>query len=348
MGITRRTLGAGVLAAPFIRPAWAQERSITFAGYSGIFQENYQAAVIDPFMRKFPNIKVNYFPGASSAATLGMLRAQKAAPQLDVALLDVSVAKAGTDEGLFEPLDKAAIPALGQLVPTAFQPGVAGAALTFDNLVLLYSPVAIKPAPTSWKILWDKAQARQVAINGVPDIVGVSLVLIANRMAGGDYRTSVEKGIASVAEMAPNVLSWDPKPDAYSFIQNDQARLGVGWNARGQLYSQQSNGKLGAVLPDEGSLFQINMIEAVKGSKQPEAVRTFLDYILGEEAQTAFTNRMFYAPTNGGAKPSAEALARTASSPERMAKMLDVDWMAVAKIRERITELWRRQVLTRG
>ena len=349
MAITRRHFAAvtGLLAAPWVRPAYAQERTITFAAYSGIFEENYRAAVIEPFMKAHPGIKVNYYSAASSAATLGMLRAQKAAPQVDVAVLDVTVAKAGTDEGLFETIDAAQVPALAQLSPRALQEGVAGAALTFDNLVLLYGPERVKPAPTSWKVLWDKQYAGRVAFAGAPDIVGVGTVLIANRMAGGDYLKSFDKGIESVADMAPNVLSWDPKPDIYSFIINGQAALGVGWNARGQVYAARSEGKLAVALPDEGSLFQINMVEAIKGGKQPEAVHTFLNYILGTEAQAAFTDRMFYAPTNAQAKPGAEALARTAASPARMAQMLDVDWMEVAKIRNAIGEQWRRQVLTR-
>lgn len=333
--------------APFVRSASAQERAVTFAGYSGIYQENYQAAVIDPFIKK-TGIKVTYFALSSSAQVLGTLRAQKAAPQVDVAMMDVTLAKAGTDEGLFDLIDAASVPSVAQLMPRALQPGVMGAALTFDNLVLLYAPETVKPGPASWKVLWDKQYAGQIAIPGVPDIVGIGLVLLADKMFGGtDYRQGVEKGIAAMADMAPGVLTWDPRPDPYSFITNGQATLGVGWNARGQLYSMQSAGKLAAVLPDEGSLFQINMIEAVHGAKQPEAAWAFIDYALGVEAQTAFTERMFYAPTNAAAKPSAAAISRTAASPERMARMLDVDWMAVAKMRDGIGEQWRRQVLTR-
>ena len=352
MAITRRVLGTGALgvalAAPWVRRAGAAERSITFAGYSGIYQENYQAAVIDPFMKAHPDIKVGYFGMSTSAAILGTLRAQKAAPQIDVAMMDVTIAKAGTDDGLFDAIDTASVPAIAQLAPHALWPGVMGAALTFDNLVLLYAPETIKPAPTSWKALWDPKWSGQIAIPGVPDIVGIGLVLLANRLyGGGDYRQSTEKGIAAVSDMAPGVLSWDPRPDPYSFITNGQAAMGVGWNARGQLYSQQSGGKLAAVLPDEGSLFQVNMIEAVHGGRESEASRIFIDYALGTVAQTAFTERMFYAPTNAHATPSAEAIAHTAASPERMAKMLDVDWMEVAKLRDGITEQWRRRVLTR-
>ena len=171
--------------------------------------------------------------------------------------------------------------------------------------------------------------------------------MMANKTFGGpDYR-NLEKGFEAVANLAPSVLSWDPKPDAYSFITNGTAALGVGWNARGQLYSAQSGGRMATVLPDEGSLFQINVLGLVKGSKQPDAARAFMNHALGAEAQAAFTERMFYAPTNMKAKVSEAALAKTAASPERMAKMLDVDWLEVAKFRESVTEQWRRRVLTR-
>jgi putative spermidine/putrescine transport system substrate-binding protein len=348
---TRRGLLAGgigtALAAPFVRPARAVEGSVTFAGYAGIFQENYQAAVIEPFMRANPGIKVVYYSMGNSAQVLGNLRAQKAAPQVDVAMMDVSVAKAGSDEGLFEKLDRTAMPVLNELSPRAFTPGVDGAAVTFDNLVLLYSPERVKPAPTSWKVLWDPQYKDQIAINGVPDIVGVSFLLMANKIFGGDdYRKSTEKGIAAVAKMAPGVLSWDPKPDPYAFIINGTSSLGVGWNARGQLYSAQSGGKLAAVLPEEGSLFQINTMSVVRGAQQPEAARIFMSYALGAEAQKSFTERMFYAPVNLKAQIGEAAMAKTAATPERQAKMLDIDWLEVAKIRDGITEQWRRRVLT--
>jgi putative spermidine/putrescine transport system substrate-binding protein len=55
---------------------------------------------------------------------------------------------------------------------------------------------------------------------------------------------------------------------------------------------------------------------------------------------------MFYAPTNLKAKVSEAALAKTAASPARMAQMLPVDWLEVAKFRESVTQQWRRRVLT--
>ena len=349
--ITRRRLAhvaaTGALSAPFIRPSSAQPRTITVALYSGIFQENYQAAVIEPFMLANPGIRVTAYPMPNSAQTLGSLRAQKAAPQVDVAVMDVGVARAGTDEGLLAPLTADALPVLKDLGERALTPGVNGVALTYDSLALLYAPGAVTP-PTSWKVLWDPAYKGKIAILGAPDLVGIAFTLVADRLFGGtDYRASLEKGISAISDLAPSVLTWDPRPDPYSFIVGGSAVLGVGWNARGQLYAQQSAGKLAVSQPDEGSVFQVNAITLVSNGPQPDAARAFIAYALGAEAQKAFSERMFYAPTNPNAQVAPAALARTVASPERMQRMLPVDWLEVAKGRDRLNEQWRRRVLTR-
>jgi putative spermidine/putrescine transport system substrate-binding protein len=347
--LSRRHVTAGfgaALAAPLIGRAHAAAGAITVAAYSGIFEENYRAAVIEPFMRANPGISVTYYSMGSSAQTLGILRSQRAAPQVDVVLFDVSVAKGATDDGLLDSIDD--LPVLKELFPRAFTKGVAGAAGTFDNFVLLYAPDRVRPAPASWKVLWDKAYRDQIAVAAAPDIVGISFTLMANKaFGGGDYRQSVETGLAAIAEMAPLVLSWNPTPDAYSFIINGTAALGVGWNARGQLYSGLSQGRLAVAIPDEGSLFQINNMCLVKDAPNAAAARVFIEYALGAAAQKSFTERMFYAPVTAKAEIGAAALARTASSPERLARMLDIDWLEIARIRDGITEQWRRRILTR-
>ena len=122
-----------------------------------------------------------------------------------------------------------------------------------------------------------------------------------------------------------------------------QAALGVGWNARAQVNSDLSGGKLRAVLPSEGSVFQINTINLVKGAPQAEAAKKFINYALGTEAQKTFTETMFYAPTNAKAQIAASAIDRTAAS--RMDRMIPVDWLGIAKVRDQLTEQWRRNVI---
>ncbi|WP_426958664.1 extracellular solute-binding protein [Muricoccus radiodurans] len=349
MPISRRQLGlaGGLLAAPFVRPAIAQDRTFTLAAYSGVFEENYRAAVVEPFLRSHPGIRINYFGMPNSAQMLGTLRAQKAAPQIDAVLFDLTFAKAATDEGLFEPIPRDSMPVLAELdQERAFPAGVPSPAVTFDHLALTFSPERVQPRPDSWRVLWDPRYRGKVAFAGVPDLGGISIVLLANMMEGErDYMRSIDRGIASVAQMAPNVLNFDPKPDSYAFIVNGTSSLGYGWNARAQLYAKANPGQIEGIVPKEGSVAILNTINLVKGAAQSDAAKAFIAYALGAEAQGAFAERMYYGPVNTKVTLSPEAASRIASQEQRAA-WLPVNWLEVARIRDRINEQWRRRVLT--
>ena len=63
---TRRTIvqtGLAALAAPSLVRAQAPRGAITLMAYGGIFQDNYVKAVVEPFQRAFPDVKVNYVAG---------------------------------------------------------------------------------------------------------------------------------------------------------------------------------------------------------------------------------------------------------------------------------------------
>lgn len=339
---TRAVLLLG-LALGATWPALA-DSTITLMAYPVLFQERYTKAVIEPFQKANPDVKVNFFGQPTSAQMLGILRAQKAAPQVDVVIFDLAVSKAGTDEGLLTKLDEAEIPNIKDLFPTARRPELAGVAVTFDNLVLMYNTDLVKDVPDSWYALEDKRYAGRVAIPAMPDIIGLSLTVILDKAAGGtDYLQSLEKGIVALGKIAPGVQTWDPRPEVYAPVVSGQAALGVGWNARAQLNRDVSGGKLVGVLPKEGSVFQTNTINLVAGTPNAAAAKRFIDYALGAEAQKAFTEAMFYAPTNAKAQISAQAIDRTAV--KQLDRMIPLDWIALASRRDATLEQWRRRVI---
>lgn len=341
---TKLTMAIVLAAGLHASGAFAQQQTVTVMAYSGLFQERYTKAVIEPFMKANPGIKVEYFPLPNSAQMLGNLRAQKAAPQADVVIMDVSVSKAATDEKLLIKIDDKVSKNVADLYPNARIADVDGVAVTFDNLVMLYNSDVVKEAPKSWMDLAKPELKGKVAIPGMPDIQGLSLVLIMNKARGGtDYLKSVDQGIAALGEIAPNVQTWEPKPEVYPVIISGQAVAGAGWNARAQVNADASGGKLKAVLPQEGSVFQINTINYVANGPGKDAGAKFIDYALSPEAQKSFTESMFYAPTNAKAQISDAAIARTAV--KSMDKVIPVDWIALAKVREPIMEQWRRKVI---
>ena len=330
---------------PFIRRAQAQAvTTITLVAYPVLFQERYTKTVIEPFMAANPDVKVTYFAQPTSAQMLGTLRAQKSSPQSDVVILDLGVSKAGTDEGIFTKLDESEITNIKDLYPNARAPGLAGVVVTFDNLELIYNSDLVKRRPDSWLALADRAYAGKVVVPAMPDIIGLGLTVLLDKIAGGtDSMHNLDKGIAEMGKIAPNVQTWDPKPEVYAPIASGQAAIGIGWNARAQLNQDLSDGKLQAVLPKEGSLFQANTINLVAGSPNQAAAKRFINHALSPASQKAFTESMFYAPSNAKANISAAAIKRTAVGS--MDKMVPIDWVELAKIRDSVNEQWRRKVI---
>jgi putative spermidine/putrescine transport system substrate-binding protein len=338
----RRLLTASIgLPMPSIRPAAAARRSLTFAATGGLFQELYEPTIIDPFNRSHADIGVFYTPVPASTQILATLRQQRDHPELDVVLLDLATARVASDEGLLEPLTVSAMPVLAELAPAATFAGVAGRAVFTEPLVMLFDAARTRPPP-SWKSLWSGLNERTIAIPAPPDPVGIAFTIVAGRLfGGGSEQRAATSGITAIVELSRGVLSWNPNPDVYHFVGDGVAKLGVGWNMPAQVVSDQLNGRLGVAFAEEGTISRVTTVNLVKGSRQPDAARLFIAWLLGIEAQKTMVERMFLGPVNARALYNEAALSRTANTRERTARAMPVDWVAIDAIREGIIRRWR-------
>ncbi len=315
--------------------------------YSGIFQDNYTDVVIKPFNARGTE-RLDYVPGDSSAAMLGQLRTQKNDPQLDVIIMDVTTAALACAEGLVEPLDAKLLPVIGELDDQARSSGGAcGPAVTYDHLVTVYDSKAVVPAPTSLKVMWDLKWKGRVGLSAPPNIQGLALTAIMAHADSGNWK-SADGAFKALRELAPAVQTFDPQPDGYTLVLNNTLSFASGWNARAQLNRDRSGGRLGIMLPTEGTVFQINTINLVKGAPHRDAGLAFIAYALSAPAQKAFTERMFYGPTNATAVIAPEAAQRTAAAPENKARVIPMDWNEMIKLRESWNQRWRREVISAG
>ncbi|WP_067138891.1 ABC transporter substrate-binding protein [Microtetraspora malaysiensis] len=313
---------------------------------TGGFKEKYIKAVVQPFEAANPKIKVEYDPVVSSAEMLGRLRTQKSNPTVDLAIMDLSVAESANKEGIFTPLDPAAVPNMKDLSEHAKVRDGYGPGVTFDNLALVYNTKAVTTAPTSWNDLWDPAYKGKISISAPPQLDGIGLTIILSKDLGGDYQTSIDPAIKRLRELAPSVQTWNPQPDTYTLVKSGKVHLALAWNARSQLQHDESDGALNVVLPKEGSIMQVNTINLVKGGKRASAAQTFIDYALSPDAQARFAAEMFYAPTNTLAKVDDEVAQRTVMTPEKLKTMIAVDWSWLAEQRAQWTEIWRKDVIS--
>ena len=348
--VSRASLVAAVALFAGLSPARAQDADvsgpITLMSYAGIFQDIYTREVIEPFKAKYPGVEVNYYTTGGSANMLGAVRAQRSDPQVDVVIFDASTSLIGNAEELLSKLSVDEIPNLADLLPEATIEEGYGPAVTLDNLVLVYDTAVVTPKPTSLAVMWDEAYAGKIGIAAVPNIQGIALTCMTAKMEGEDCRETVDAAVDKLAELAPAVQTFDPKPDGYTMVLNGTLAIATGWNARAQYYAQESGGKLGVLLPEEGSVLQKNTINLVAGSKNPAAAKAFINYALSPEAQKAFTEAMYYAPVNAKADISDDAKDRTVAA--KLSEMLPLDWGWVATVRDRWNQMWRRQVISAG
>jgi len=344
----RLLLGAGLASAASLRRARAAPApsgEIVLMAYSGTFQDNYTKAVVEPFMAANPNVKVIYSPGGNSAQMLGLLRAQRAHPQIDVDIMDFSVSRVGNKEGLFHKFTAAEVPNFANVYDQAKMPGDWGPGITFDNLVMIYNPQNVKPAPTGIADLLNPAHKGRIAFSPAPNVIGIALQLVVAHYLGKDYKASPDPEIEVLKRIAPNVQTWNAMPDNYTMVINGDIDIGIGWNARAQDYKNRAPGKIESIAMADGSILDMDTINLVEGTRNPDAALAFINYALSPEAQERFAKLMYYGATNRNAKLPEDIEARTSSYSPTLAKMLAVDWDYVATVQDQWSNLWRREVV---
>jgi len=335
------TAGFAALALP------AAADPVRLMSYSDIFKDNYTETVITPF-NATSDAKVEYIGSTSSAVMLGQLRTQKNDPQIDVIMMDTTTAAIACAEGLVEPVNAQMMPVLNELDPQATSTGGAcGPGVTFDHFVIVYDTTVVSPAPKSLKELWDPKWKGRIGIGSPPNIQGLAMTAILAHADSGNW-TKADGAFAQLKALAPSVQTFDPQPDSNNVVLNGSVTFSTGWNARGQLFHDRSNGKLGVMLPSEGTVFQINTINVVKNSKNHDAAMKFMAYALSAPAQKAFTERMFYGATNLKADISPAAASRTAMAPEYKSRVIPLDWSEMIKLRDNWNNRWKREVISAG
>ncbi len=317
---------------------------LNLVAYASVWQEQFQKAVIDPFVKLHPGVTVHYLAKRSSAEMLSALQAEGATPTTDVAIMDQSVANAANAARIFQPFTTKDVPNLAHVQKQFLTPGNYGPVDMADAVALLYDKSVFSKAPTSWNTYWDKKYSGRVAMVDPPSALGIDLTAIVSTMQGEDYHTSIDKAIARLKDLAPSVQSWLPNPDEYQTIITGQTVLSIGQNGRGQYYADQSGGKLGLVIPKEGTAYQLNTVNLRKDAPHEKVAKAFIDYSLSPAAQRAFAAALFYAPSIDNADLPAEVQKRVVRT-DGSVKVVDLDPTFVASIRDQWTDRWKREVI---
>jgi ABC-type Fe3+ transport system substrate-binding protein len=333
---------------PAIVPAARAARTITFAGMGEWFQAGFAANLLPLFRKTRPDLDVFYYPVATFAQTVALLRAGRTAPPFDLVMLDpVSAARAAL-EGLLETMAPASMPVLKDLYPDALTTDEHCPVMAWDTFALGFNPGMVPAAPRNWRDLWNGIYAR-IAVQTPPDPAGLALTQAASSVFGGTGDlNALNIGLTALTQLAPRITLWDPRPDIYTAITFGDAAIGPGWLGAGQAQARQYPGRFAMAIPDDGSPVRPFLLGAIKGAAQTEAGKVLAAWLLGQDAQRVMAETMFLAPVNQAASIPAPILARAGAAPAVVGRRMPTDWVKMMLIRDQLAAEWRRRKLFSG
>ena len=249
----------------------------------GIYEELARRLVIEPFERE-SGASVEVVP-ASAAQIVTRLMAERAAPSVDVVVIDQLVMGKAIDEGLFETIDAANIPSLRDLAPERHRPARLRTDRPQHNLVLGYNTklLAVDP-PRSWADLWHP-RFKGTVVPGAIELTPGLLFLLAGQRAQRRLlqRTSIPASPRST-RLAPNVRKYfHTVGEVRPLVSRENVVVAISSNMLQVEIAQGS--PVAMVFPSEGCLASPAVAQIVRGTRVKALAERFIDHYLRPAAQ---------------------------------------------------------------
>jgi len=317
-------------------------RQLTVIVYGGSFEEGWKKAVIEPFEKANPDIKVRIATGLTME-TVAMMRAQKADPQIDVIMMDEVGAAQANREGLYEPLTAAKIPNMDKLYSQFRTAGDPYTKFMYVAQVLAYDKSRIKTPPTSWKDLWNPAYKGFEAIPDIDTTHGTMMLMMAARINGGSEQ-NIGPGFDALKALKPSILTfWKQHAQVSQMFTQGDIWI-TSWTSDRTQGLIEAGGNVGWVIPQEGGYLIDSTIGIAKGSKNADAAQRYINYVLGEAAQVANARYTNIAPVNREVTLPPDVAAKLPAGDVNLKKLLPADWNYVTTQRPQWVDRWNREV----
>jgi putative spermidine/putrescine transport system substrate-binding protein len=309
MSITSPALLKRALAAPlYIAIAWsagaAHSQTLTVANFGGANASAQQLAFYTPFEAATKGAKVR---GVEYTGDLAQVAAmvKRGKPEWDVVEVESADLTAGCTAGLFERIDRAAIPHTSMLLPGTVQECGLGAFVW--STVLAYDTQRFgKEGPKSWADFWDvqRFPGKRGLRKGVRYNLEIAL------LADGVHRRDVYSQLASEAGMAralkkleqlkPHIVWWESGAQAPQKLLDGTVSMTTAFNGRvAAANAAGAPGRLSIVWAD--AIYEMDYWAIVRGTPQQALALDFLRFTTSEKAQLAFSQAIPYGPTHMGA-----------------------------------------------
>lgn len=295
--------GVAVLSMPSLLRA--QGAALKVGTYGGYFQESFDKHIYPDFTAA-SGIAVESIGEPTGEAWLVQLQQAARARQApaDVSMMAQVARIKGERAELWAKLDESKMPNVANL-PDHFVHRYADGALNGTGAVSWYITLVTNTetypeAPTSWKALWDSANADKLGLMSLASNSFLLEITAATHFGGTDI-LKTEEGIQQVltklAEVKPNVRLW------YRDEGQFQQSLETGEIPMGQYYHDvtglaASQGKpVRSTFPEEGAVLDSGSWVVSNASQMLDQAQVFIDYMAQPAIQAKLSRMVGTAPT---------------------------------------------------
>ena len=278
----------------------------------------------------------------SSVDTAAKIRATAGDPEIDVAYMDISIAKQIKNEGLLETVDFASMESYDAVAKQAFDTDNQYVNFMTAGTVIAYNPEMVSTPPTSWNDLFDPAYAGKIALGDITGTSGMHFLLAVNRMKGGSLDNQ-DAGFAAIDELMPNVVMLYTQADQLvQLFERGEIAMAPWYPDR--IGSAADKGVSVAVAyPKEGAVGIQPTVTIPKGSKNKDLAMKYIDVLLSAEGQKCFAENKYAGPVNTQVDLSDKVKAIVPFG-ESFENLWYPDSDAIAKMRPGWTERWQREI----
>ena len=346
--ISRREIikGAGaatatVLATPYFfvkAHAASDTKHMRMYNFDGNLGDFYTKHWYGPFMEKF-DVKMDFIRLKGSRAPLEKVQAQINAgqPETDVLPLHPDQVIFAKRNDLMRNVTRSEIPESKNFYDQFFTEY--GPNLVLWCYGLAYNTEKVKPAPTSWKILWDKQYAGKVALNeGLKD---QTLQMVNLAFKGSPYPVDAET-FKHLSDIRPGLVSlWGSGADAEQLFRNDEIVMTPFWNGRVTKLKKEGL-PLEFATPDEGFFVRSSVYGIPKNARNPEMALEWLNWVMGKGPQKKMVEFGYGTPNKLVEHTPEEAKAVIVADPEVVKKAVKEDFTRILDNSASWTDMWTK------
>jgi putative spermidine/putrescine transport system substrate-binding protein len=334
-------LGVAVPLAARSRLAYA-ETVLNVTVYGGSFEDGWRKAVIEPFERAHPGVKVSISQGLTFQAA-ALMRAQKDDVKVDVVMMDEVAATQVAAEGLSVPLSEKFVPNLTGLYPEFSVPGNGYAKVGFSSLIIAYNNQKVTPAPQSWADFWKPSFSGKIAIPNIDTATGLLFFLAINEMNGGSL-DNVEPGFAAMKKLKPSVVAFTEQHAQVAQLLTGGDITMIPWASDRAVGLEKTGVPVSSLIPKEGSFIGEQTLSIAKGTKTLDTALAYVDFALSPEAQAGNAKYTFISPVSSRTVLDPETARVVPNGAASVRLLRRPDWKSVNERRAQWIERWNREV----